>query len=95
MSGSVKVTGGSTPSAAPVHVYGEDFTGRAVLGVLTTASPYLSGTVRAFINGVRLRAGSDNDYTETSPGAGTITLLGLWSTTGPTDVILIDYDKSA
>ena len=92
MSGMIDVTD-PTPTTAAVQVFSEDHTGDVVGGVITLDYPYAPGTVRLYIQGVRLRPGADNDYLETQPTLGQVTLLDMWSEVGPSDVILVDYNR--
>lgn len=74
------------------RIYGEDHTGNSGASI-ALAFAYVPLRTSVFFNGVRLRSGSGNDFEETSPSGGTITLLGIWAAPGPTDVVLVDYDK--
>jgi hypothetical protein len=76
------------------RTYGYDASTLVVGGVLTLPTAYVGGTLDVFFNGIRLRPGLSNDYVETSPAMGTITLLGVWASPSAVDVILVDYDRA-
>lgn len=77
-------------AAQTTKVFGElpiVTSGSAVLGAL--AQPPISGTLRVYLNGLRLVEGSGNDYT-TNYSSGVITMdAGPLSTT---DVVVCDYE---
>lgn len=93
MSGMIDLTP-TTPTTAAIQVFGEDHSGTVSGGKITTSYAYVPGTVRLYIQGVRLRSGSNNDYLESQPALGEITLLGQWASVGPSDAILVDYNRA-
>jgi len=94
MSGSFPLTPTSTGGGSYARTYGEDHTGIVVASVIQLVNTYVAGTTCIFFNGVRLRLGISNDYIESSPATGRITLLGVYSAPGPTDIIIVDYDRA-
>ena len=57
----------------------------------TTASTFRTGSLRVFLNGQRLTAGSSNDYTENANGTGFTMTTNNIPQTG--DVLLVDYQS--
>jgi hypothetical protein len=66
-------------------------TPNGVLTVFTTPEPYVSGSLKVYIDGVRQIKGALKSFTETSPSAGTFTMLSAPVTD---ENIRVDYVKA-
>jgi len=92
MSGMLDLTP-TVPTTSAIMVFSEDHSGTVSGGKFNTQYAYAPGTVRLYIQGIRLRPGIDNDYIESQPALGEITLLGQWAEIGPSDAVLVDYNR--
>jgi len=92
--------------AAHQHVYNETPAGSDYQHYTVLGGSYTSGSLRVYVNGVRLFEGTSvyvptntvspitwvaNYYTETSDSAGTFT---LYAAIGSSDIIIVDYDQA-